>query len=361
MSGGKSAPASTKAPAVEELALKVMAGDRRALGRAITLVESTRPDDHAAAQALIERLLPATGRSIRIGLSGPPGVGKSTLTERLGLHVVAAGHRLAVLAVDPSSKLGGGSILGDKTRMPELSRDPRAFIRPSPAGTSAGGVARRTREALLLVEAAGFDVVIVETVGVGQSETAVADMTDLFVLLAQPGAGDELQGIKRGIVELADLVLVTKADGELAPAAMRTAAELAQALRYLRPPTPGFEQRVLRCSGLTGLGVAEAWAAMAEFGAHQRAGGGLARRRAEQAKAWLRRELSDGLLERLKDLPDAARRLRRAEAQVATGALNPPAAARRLIEGLLGAKSKAKSRASSRTKRGPKPKPVRRS
>ena len=206
-------------PDPEALAQAVLAGQRHALARAITLIESTRADHRQSAEALLEHLLPHTGNSIRIGISGVPGVGKSTFIEAFGLHVLNGGHRLAVLAVDPSSPRSGGSILGDKTRMEELARDQRAFIRPSPSGGTLGGVARRSREALLACEAAGFDVIVVETVGVGQSETAVADLVDLFLLLLVPGGGDELQGIKKGIVEIADLIVVNKADGDLAAAA----------------------------------------------------------------------------------------------------------------------------------------------
>ena len=217
-----------------DLADAVRAGDRRALARAITLVESTRRDHRADAVALLDAILPATGTATRVGISGAPGAGKSTFIEALGLHLVDAGHRVAVLAVDPSSARSGGSILGDKTRMEQLSRRPEAFIRPSPSGGTLGGVARRTREALLVCEAAGFDVVLVETVGVGQSEVAVAGMVDLFVLLLAPGAGDELQGVKRGIVELADLIVVNKADGDLLDPARHTAADYAHALHLVR-------------------------------------------------------------------------------------------------------------------------------
>ncbi len=233
----KRAPAK---PKHEDLAESVIAGDRRALARAITLIESTRADHRAEAAALLDKLLPAAGKSIRLGISGAPGVGKSTFIEAFGLHVIGQGHRVAVLAVDPSSKIGGGSILGDKTRMTDLATEERAFIRPSPAGGTLGGVARRTRESITAVEGAGFDVVVVETVGVGQSETAVADMVDMFVLMLQPGGGDDLQGMKRGIVELADLILVNKSDGELAAAAGRTAADYRHALHLLRAPTPGW-------------------------------------------------------------------------------------------------------------------------
>ncbi|MBI5163680.1 MAG: methylmalonyl Co-A mutase-associated GTPase MeaB, partial [Magnetospirillum sp.] len=225
---------------VAALVAGVQAGERRALARAITLIESTRPDHRDAADALLHDLLPQAGNAVRVGITGVPGAGKSTFIEAFGLAAIAAGHRLAVLAVDPSSPRSGGSILGDKTRMEELSRDPRAFIRPSPSGGTLGGVARRTREAMLVCEAAGFDVVIVETVGVGQSETAVADMVDMFLLLLVPGGGDELQGLKKGIVELADAIVVNKADGDLAAAAGRAARDYANALHLLAAPAGGW-------------------------------------------------------------------------------------------------------------------------
>jgi LAO/AO transport system kinase len=317
------------------LAGEVAKGDRSALARAITLVESTRADHRRQADELLERLLPLTGQSIRVGISGAPGVGKSTFIESFGLHILGQGHRLAVLAVDPSSRRGGGSILGDKTRMAELARDERAFIRPSPAGETLGGIARRSREALLLCEAAGYDTVLVETVGVGQSETAVADMTDMFLLLLQPGTGDELQGIKRGIVELADLILVNKADGELAAAAGRTAAEYQHALRLLRPATPGWQAEVRSCSALKGTGIAEAWDAVGRFRAAL-GKEGLAARRSNQAKAWLKAELADSLLAALARHPAVKGRLPELEARVAAGKSTPGAAARELLAGFLG-------------------------
>ena len=322
-------------PDVPTLTEAIAGGDRRALARAITLVESTRPQDRPAADALLEGLLARTGKSIRLGISGAPGVGKSTLIETFGLHLLGQGHRLAVLAVDPSSRIGGGSILGDKTRMAELAADKRAFIRPSPAGNTLGGVARRSREALLLCEAAGYDVVLVETVGVGQSETAVADMTDMFLLLLQPGGGDELQGIKRGIVELADLILVNKADGELAEAAGRTAADYEHALRLLRPATAGWQPAVQRCSALLGTGIPEIWKTVQRY---RKAVGApaIAARRANQAKAWLRAELSDSLMAVLAHHPGVAGRLPALEARVAAGAMAPGAAARDLLAAFLG-------------------------
>src|SRR5579872_1841209 len=245
---------------VPALAAAVGRGDRRALARAITLVESTRDDDREADEQLLGAVGAGAGDgSARLGISGAPGVGKSTFIEAFGLAVIERGHKVAVLAVDPSSRRGGGSLLGDKTRMTELARDARAFIRPSPAGTTLGGVARRTREAILLAEAAGFDVVIVETVGVGQSETAVADMVDMFLLLLAPGGGDDLQGIKRGIVELADLILVNKADGDLKPAALRAVADYQHAVRMLRPASAEAAVEVVPVSALHHEGIDRLW------------------------------------------------------------------------------------------------------
>ncbi len=322
-------------PDIAALAEALSRGDRRALAQAITLVESSRPDHRPLADRLLEILLPRTGRSIRIGISGAPGVGKSTFIESFGLHVLAQGHRLAVLAVDPSSRLGGGSILGDKTRMTRLAGEAKAFIRPSPAGGTLGGVARRTREAMLVVEAAGYDVVLVETVGVGQSETAVADMTDMFLLMLLPGSGDDLQGIKRGIVELADLILVNKADGALKELASRTAADYQHALRLLHPASPGWTPEVQICSALEGLGIPEAWATIERFRTTL-GDSAIAGRRAGQAKAWLRAELSDSLLALLAGHPRLRDRLPALEAEVAAGRLAPGAAARLLLAEFLG-------------------------
>jgi LAO/AO transport system kinase len=273
---------------------------------------------------------------VRIGISGAPGVGKSTFIEAFGLAVIAAGHRLAVLAVDPSSKRGGGSILGDKTRMPELARRAEAYIRPSPAGQTLGGVARRTREAMWLCEAAGFDVVIVETVGVGQSETAVADMVDLFVLLIAPAGGDDLQGIKRGIVELADLVLVNKADGDLEPAARRAVADYRHALRMLRPAAEKDAPQVIAVSALEGRGIDEVWRLVERRAAAMEASGTRARRRAAQARAALWSEVGEGLLDALRADAEVASRLPELEAGVAAGRLTPSAAARALLAAFLG-------------------------
>jgi LAO/AO transport system kinase len=321
------------------LASKIVAGDRRALAQGITLVESTRPDHRTDANALLAAVLPETGRSTRVGVSGSPGVGKSTLIEAVGLHVIEAGHRVAVLAVDPSSTRSGGSILGDKTRMGELVKEDAAFVRPSPTGGTLGGVARRTREAMLLCEAAGFDVVLVETVGVGQSEVAVAGMVDCFVLLIAPAAGDELQGIKRGIMELADLVVVNKADGDLAKIAGITAADYANALHLVRPRTPAWQPRVVQCSALEGTGVADVWRTVEEFRAALDGAGELAARRAGQARDWMWTEIADSLLDRLRADPEAARLAVELEAEVRAGRLPPTAAADQVLRVFLGGSS----------------------
>jgi LAO/AO transport system kinase len=314
-----------------DLVAGLRAGDRRALARAITLVESSREDHAAEATEALAAVLPATGGAVRVGISGPPGVGKSTFIEALGTSLTAGGTRLAVLAVDPSSSRSGGSILGDKTRMERLNRDPAAFVRPSPSGTTVGGVARRTREALLLCEAAGFDVVLVETVGVGQSDVAVADMVDTFVLLVSPGGGDELQGIKRGAVELADLVVVTKADGPLAGPARQAEADHRHALGLLRPRHPGWQPPVLSCSARTGAGVDEVWAAVLDHRRTLEASGTLVRLRADQARAWLWAEVRERLLADLRADPAVRALAPELERRVTAGDLAPPAAARELL------------------------------
>jgi LAO/AO transport system kinase len=315
----------------QELADRIKSGDRRALARAITLVESRRADHRVSAEKLLDLLLPKTGKSIRLGISGPPGVGKSTFIEAFGQHLIGEGHKVAVLAIDPSSKISGGSILGDKTRMTELAKRKEAFIRPSPAGETLGGVARRTREALLLCEAAGFDVAIVETVGVGQSETAVAEMTDMFLLLLGPGGGDDLQGVKRGVMELADLLVVNKADGDLAAAAERTASDYAHALRLMRAPHADWQPGVVKCSALKGEGMAAVWDKVQAFRKATTRNGAFERRRRDQARNWLWQEVSEGLLERLKSDPDLADRLARLEAKVGQRKASPSAAARSLL------------------------------
>ena len=317
---------------MSELAEQVLDGDRRALARAITTVESTRPDHREEASELLTELLSRTGGAIRIGISGAPGSGKSTFIETFGLRLVEQGHRVAVLAVDPSSTRTGGSILGDKTRMGELTRSDAAFVRPSPAAGSLGGVARRTREAMLLCEAAGFDVVMVETVGVGQSEVAVAGMVDLFLLVIAPGAGDELQGIKRGIIELADVVVVNKNDGELAPAAKTTATDYSSALRLVRSKTAGWTPRVVLVSALEGTGIDALWSTVAEFRSTLDASGDLERRRAEQAREWMWSEVSESLMDALRRDGQVAGLVDDLEAAVTAGELPPAAAAKQILD-----------------------------
>ncbi|MCB1758432.1 MAG: methylmalonyl Co-A mutase-associated GTPase MeaB [Gammaproteobacteria bacterium] len=315
----------------QTLAEQIIAGQRRALSRAITLVESTRAEHRRQAVELLRLLAPAAGRSIRIGISGVPGVGKSTFIEALGNRVVALGHRLAVLAVDPSSSLSGGSIMGDKTRMETLSRQSDAFIRPSPAGSTLGGVARRTRETMLLCEAAGFDVVFVETVGVGQSETAVADMTDMFLLLLLPAGGDDLQGIKRGIMELADMVLINKADGDLVATARHSAADYRSALTLVHPRTRGWKVPVQICSAVEGQGLAEVWQSIERFRAVIGGNGELEGRRAAQARSWMWSEISEGLLAEFRHDRRIEPRLDGMERDVVAGRLPPTLAAGELL------------------------------
>ena len=317
------------------LADAVRRGERRALARAITLIESANPQHRPAAEALLEALLPHTGNSVRVGISGVPGVGKSTFIEAFGLHVIGQGHKVAVLAIDPSSQRTGGSILGDKTRMVDLSRHPAAFIRPSPAGSTLGGVARRTREAMLVCEAAGFDVIVVETVGVGQSETAVADMVDLFLLLLLPAGGDELQGIKKGIMELADVVVVNKADGDLVATARHTVADYRHALTLLRHGG-AWRVPVLSCSAFHKAGIDTVWETIGEHRAITEAAGIRATRRAEQARAWLWSEIRETLVDAFRRHPGVRADLAGLEAGVTRGTQIPTAAARTLLERFLG-------------------------
>ncbi|MEV4224435.1 MULTISPECIES: methylmalonyl Co-A mutase-associated GTPase MeaB [unclassified Nonomuraea] len=311
---------------LEDYVRGVKAGSRTWIARAITLVESTRQDHRALAQRLLVELTPLAGRARRVGVSGVPGVGKSTFVDALGTRLTGAGHRVAVLAVDPSSTRTGGSILGDKTRMARLSADPAAFIRPSPTSGTLGGVAKATREAMVVVEAAGFDVVLVETVGVGQSETAVADMVDTFLLLTLARTGDQLQGIKKGVLELADVIAVNKADGEHALAARKAARELAGALRMLR--SGGAPPPVLTCSGLTGDGLEELWRQVL---AHQE-GLDLAAKRREQQVGWTWTLVRERLLAELLDDPDVTAIAGDVEREVLAGELTPSLAADRLLE-----------------------------
>jgi LAO/AO transport system kinase len=319
------------APDVEALSAGVRAGNRRALAKAITLIESTRDEHRAQAQALLARLLPHTGGAIRMGISGAPGAGKSTFIEVLGLQLTGAGHRVAVLAVDPSSSLSGGSILGDKTRMEELSRHPQAFIRPSPSGGTLGGVAARTREAMLACEAAGFDVVIVETVGVGQSETAVAGMTDVFVLLQLPNAGDDLQAIKRGIVELADVIVYNKTDLDPA-AAKRAVGQMRNALTLLRPPAAVWRPPVLGISAARREGIDAFWREVVRCRDTLAASGELAAKRRRQSLDWMWALIHMGLRERFRSHPGVRAALPACSAQVAAGTLTPTAAALLLLD-----------------------------
>ncbi|MDP5307497.1 methylmalonyl Co-A mutase-associated GTPase MeaB [Paracoccus spongiarum] len=315
---------------MDELLESLIRGERRALSRAITLVESTRPDHRRRAVELLARL--PDRQALRIGLSGTPGVGKSTFIEAFGGLLTGQGLKVAVLAVDPSSTRSGGSILGDKTRMETLSRDPNAFIRPTPSSAQLGGVARRTREAIRLCEAAGYDIVLIETVGVGQSETLVAEMSDLFVLLLAPAGGDELQGVKRGIMEMADLILVNKADGELLAAAHRTVADYAGALRLLRrrPQDPDGFPKAVPVSAATGEGLAAAWSEMRALVDWRRAEGHFAAARAAQDRHWFLAELRGGLLARL-DQPELRAEIARLGTEVAAGRLAPGAAAAKVL------------------------------
>ena len=313
------------------LAQQILAGDRRALAKAITLVESTRADHGEQAVQLLAELMPHTGKSIRIGVSGAPGVGKSTFIESLGNYLTGQGHQVAVLAVDPTSAVSGGSILGDKTRMEALSVNPKAFVRPSPAGTTLGGVTRRTRESLLLCEAAGYDVIIIETVGVGQSETAVSDMTDMFLLLLSPGGGDDLQGIKRGIMELADLVLVNKADGDQVSIAKQTVSDYRGALQFMQARTPSWRPRVDSCSALDNLGVDKAWTIIQEFREALTQSGELETLRAQQAKAWMWAETAEALIADLRNHPQVKALVPELESAVLTGDMPAIVAAQRLI------------------------------
>jgi len=322
----------------DDLANRIRAGERRALARAITLVESGRADHREQALALLETLGTTPGQALRIGLSGTPGVGKSTFIESFGMMLTGQGHKVAVLAVDPSSARSGGSILGDKTRMEHLSRDPNAFIRPSPSQSALGGVARRTREAVTLCEAAGFDIVLIETVGVGQSETMVAEMTDLFILLMAPAGGDELQGVKRGIMEMADLILVNKADGDLKPAAERTRADYAGALHLLRrrPQDPEGFPKAICVSAREAQGLDGAWAEMQALAEWRREQSHFERRRAEQARYWFGQEVRQGLLARLDHDPEMRARMDEIGQGVARGELTVARATADMLE-LLGA------------------------
>jgi LAO/AO transport system kinase len=312
----------------------VAKGDRAALARAITLMESRRPDHREAARALLQELMPRTGRAVRIGITGVPGVGKSTAIDTLGSMLTEKGHRVAVLAVDPSSTRTGGAILGDKTRMARLAVDPDAFIRPSPSSGTLGGVAAKTRETMLLCEAAGFDVILVETVGVGQSETAVADLTDFFLVLMLPGAGDELQGIKKGILELADLIAVNKAD-DAGAKAKAAAAEYKAALHILAPASATWTPPVLTVSGLTGQGLDELWIKVLKHRKRLEATGELSAKRRAQDTKWMWALVHERLYERLHHDRALRQRIPEIEKAIADGTLSPNAGASEIVK-LLG-------------------------
>jgi LAO/AO transport system kinase len=320
---------------IDQMATKLINGDRRALSRAITLVESSRADHRESAMELIDLVGKSNRQALRIGLSGTPGVGKSTFIESFGTSLTEMGLRVAVLAVDPSSARSGGSILGDKTRMDHLSRNPNAFIRPSPSQSHLGGVARRTREAVALCEAAGFDVVLIETVGVGQSETIVSEISDLFLLLLAPAGGDELQGVKRGIMEMADIILVNKADGDLKSTALRTCADYAGALRLLRkrPQDPQGYPLAMTVSAVEEIGLTDAWEKMSALVSWRRENGFFDQRRSEQAQFWFAEDVRQGLLATLETGP-AKEMMSELARRVVDGSITPTRAAQQILDAL---------------------------
>lgn len=317
---------------IEAIARELRAGSRAALARAITLVESRRADHQAAARELVQMLLPHTGEAFRIGITGSPGVGKSTTIDVLGMYLIEQGHKVAVLAVDPSSARTGGSILGDKTRMNDLAMHPDAFIRPSPSSGTLGGVAAKTREAMLLCEAAGFDVVLVETVGIGQSETAVCDMTDFFLALMLPGGGDELQGIKKGLIELADMIAINKADGDNFKRANITAGDYRGALHILQPRSEHWHPPVVTYSALAKTGITELWEKVVAHRTAMNASGDFEARRREQQVKWMWTMLEDRLKARLRGDPVIRGKVKQAERDVADGRMTPAIAAETIAD-----------------------------
>ncbi|MCW5830242.1 MAG: methylmalonyl Co-A mutase-associated GTPase MeaB [Deltaproteobacteria bacterium] len=317
---------------LEDYVNGVRTGDRRILAKAITLIESLRADDSRMARDLLDRIHPFTGNAARVGITGVPGAGKSTFIDAFGLHLTSKGHKVAVLAVDPSSSVSGGSILGDKTRMERLTLDPNAFIRPSPSGGALGGVARKTRETMMLCEAAGFDVILVETVGVGQSETAVASMVDFFLVLMIAGAGDELQGIKKGIIELADGLVVNKADGDNRERALKARAEYENALHLLQPSNDSWAPHVLAASAIEGTGIPEVWEMILQYRKLMTETGGLTTKRRQQALDWMWNVIDDGLQRRFREDSMIAPLAAAAERQVLAGERSPTAAAIDLLE-----------------------------
>ncbi len=319
-------------PASLETAKAIRAGDRRVLARAITRLESTRDEDHEIGQAVLETMIADSGDAIRVGITGPPGVGKSTLIEALGLHLIELGRRVAVLAVDPSSPVTGGSILGDKTRMDRLAVRAEAFIRPSPSGGSLGGVADRTREVMLLCEAAGYDVVLIETVGIGQSEVEVASMVDFFLVMLLPAGGDELQGIKKGVVELADVLVVNKADGPMKNIAERTRADYGGALELIRGGHDSWQPRAMTLSALEGIGIEEIWRIVEAHHRLMQTNGQFEERRRQQSRAWLWKLLEDGFRRAFREEPGMREAIQREEEAVAAQKTSPAAAARMLLQ-----------------------------